>query len=113
MVILKEYFDQANKKNKYGIPKARKKRDDCQWKITGFYRVYVCFKGEKVKYWKYINEEKSEKLIFSNLVELRDEVIKRHWPWHVDDYYHARRTAKLVGLPLLDLKEKVNYKKIF
>ena len=52
-------------------------------------------------------------LISSDLVELRDEVIKRHWSWHVDDYYHARRTAKMVGLPLFDLKEKVSYKRIF
>lgn len=113
MVVLREFFDEANEKNRYGIPKTRKNDDGCQWKITGFYSVYVCFKGENVDCWKYVNEESCEKLISTNLVELRDEVIKRHWPWHVNDYYYARRTAKLVGLPLLDLKEKVNYKKSF
>ncbi|MBQ8018668.1 MAG: hypothetical protein IJ258_11325 [Methanobrevibacter sp.] len=113
MVILKEYFEEDNKKSRYKIPRTRKNDDGCQWEITGFYRVYVCFKAEKVEYWKYINEEKCEKLISTNLLELRDEVIKRHWPWKMNDYYHACRTAKLVGLPLLDLKEKVNYKKFF
>ncbi len=111
MVILKKYFDENDKK-RYGIPRTRN-GDGCQWKITGFYSVYVCFKKEKIDCWKYVNEEMGVYLISGDLVELRDEVIKRHWSWHVDDYYHARRTAKMVGLPLFDLKEKVSYKRIF
>lgn len=113
MASLKNHFYEASKKNKYGIPHKRNKLNDCKWNVTGFYNVYVCFKKEKAESWKYVNEYFGEEIIFDNIVDLRDEVVRRRWPWYVNDYYYARKTAKLVNLPLYDLKKKVNYKKIF
>lgn len=105
MVLLKEQFEYAKKK--HGFPNKRKKYKKNE---TGFFRVSKvdckgCLKGYTYMYrWFDIDKDKKVRLSSTDFKELRQKIKEKNLKWEVTDYHKARKTAKEVGLPLIDLK---------
>ena len=107
-VLLKDLFNEARKKNKVKTTPLRKKK--VKEIDTGFLKtkkIYCqsCKKKFTYRYrWFDIDEDRYKVLSCVDFQGLRDKVKENGLKWEISNYNKARKTAKEIGLPLLDLK---------
>lgn len=107
LMLLKEQFDEAKKKHK--VVKSKAKRS-VREEDTGFCKtrkIYCQSCKRKFTYryrWFDIDEDRYKVLTCVDFQGLRDKVKDNGLKWEISNYSQARKTAKEVGLPLVDLK---------
>lgn len=109
MVLLKELFDEAIKKQGYTKKSSKNTSQRKKTGESGFYRTnsgycHSC-KDKIIWQYSYFNGNGKRKTISSvDLRKLRDKVQAKGLEWKIENRYYAVKTAKKVGLPLRDLK---------
>ena len=105
-VPLKTLFEEAYKKNRKRTRKPPKRRNSHL--PTGFVNVKRgnCSKCKKGKLWYYSYKVDGKRKTISSVdfLTLRVKIKNKNMKWHIEDEYYARKTAKIVGLPLGDLR---------
>ena len=108
MVLLKEQFEAAKKKQGFhNKPRNKKRFKEVE---TGFLktrkvRCQACNQGFMWRYrWFDVEEDKYKVMTSIDFLKLKKKVRDRGLDWRVEDYYLARKTAKKIGLPLRDLQ---------